>query len=170
LKYLFGGGQVSGITRFWSGTPINVYMSGSDTYNGNPGNFVGLARPDRASGSAYLSQGHNVHWSNPAALTAPAVGTVGNVRRNAFRGPGINNWDMSLFKNINFSESRYVQLRLETFNTFNHTQPASVNTTFTGPGEGQPVDGHSTNQGAQSGNISGYRNPRNVQFCLKFYF
>jgi carboxypeptidase family protein len=170
LKYLLGGWQVSGITRFWSGTPINVYMSGSDTYNGNPGNFIGLARPDRGSGSAYLSQSDNVHWLNPAAFVAPAVGTVGNIRRNAFRGPGINNWDISLFKNINFSESRYIQLRLETFNTFNHTQPALVNTTFTAPGEGQPVDGHATSQGANSGNISGYRNPRNVQLGIKLYF
>jgi hypothetical protein len=111
-----------------------------------------------------------VHWLNPAAFVAPTVGTVGNIRRNAFRGPGINNWDVSLFKNINFSESRYLQLRLETFNTFNHVQPSPVNTTFTAPGEGQPVDGHSTNQGANSGNINGYRDPRNVQLEIKLYF
>ncbi|HST10529.1 MAG TPA: hypothetical protein VLL05_09125, partial [Terriglobales bacterium] len=169
-KYLLGGWQVSGITRFWSGTPLNVYMAGGDTYNGNAGNFVGLVRPDRAGGSAYLSHGNNVNWLNPAAFVAPAVGTIGNIRRNAFRGPGINNWDISLFKNINFTESRYIQLRLESFNTFNHTQPASVNTTFTAPGEGQPVDDHGTSQGANSGNINGYRNPRNVQLGIKLYF
>ncbi len=170
MKYVLGGWQISGITRFWSGTPLNVYMSGSDTYNGNPGNFVGLARPDRGSGSAYLSHGNHVLWLDPAAFVAPAVGTVGDIRRNAFRGPGINNWDMSLFKNINFTERTYLQLRLESFNTFNHVQPASVNTTFTAPGEGQPVDGHATPQGANSGNVNGYRNPRNVQLGIKLYF
>ena len=41
---------------------------------------------------------------------------------NALRGPGIHTWDMSVFKKINFTERTYVQLRLEAFNVFNHTQ------------------------------------------------
>jgi hypothetical protein len=36
--------------------------------------------------------------------------------------PGINNWDIGLFKNIAFTERTKFQLRLETFNTFNHPQ------------------------------------------------
>lgn len=174
MKYLLGGWQVSGFTRFWSGTPINVYMSGGDTYNGNAGNFVGLVRPDRGTGSVYLDHGNRLNWLNPDAFVAPASGTVGNIRRNAFRGPGINNWDMSVFKNIHFTESTYVQLRVETFNTFNHTQPASLNATFTAPAAGDVVDdhnqNHNNNQGINSGNINGYRNPRQIQLGIKFYF
>ena len=166
MRYLLGGWQVSGITRFWSGTPINVYMGGSD-YNGNPGNFIGLARPDFAGGSAYLSNSDKIHWLNPGAFVAPAVGTVGNVRRNTFRGPGINNWDISLFKNINFTERTYLQLRLESFNTFNHTQPAIINNNFTATGPGQPVE---LNNPSGAGNVGVYRNPRNVQLGIKFYF
>ncbi len=107
------------ITRFWSGTPINIYMGGCSEL------LYGKCRELRQPGSARSRnreplRGEEVHftWLNSAAFVAPPLGTVGDVRRNAFRGPGINNWDMSLFKNINFSESRYLQIRLETFNTF----------------------------------------------------
>ena len=134
-------------------------------YLGNAGNFVGLVRPDLAGGSVYLSHGDNVHWLNPAAFVAPPLGTVGTVRRNYFRGPGINNWDMSLFKNINFTESRYIQLRLESFNTFNHTQPAGINNAFGAANAGQP-----TTFTSNSGQINAYRNPRNVQLGIKLYF
>lgn len=45
------------------------------------------------------------------------------------RGPGLQNWDMSLFKNIALrSESRRLQLRLEAFNAFNHTEWGTFNT------------------------------------------
>ena len=171
MRYLLGGWQVSGITRFWSGTPINVYMGGSD-YNGNAGNFVGgsssgFARPDLSGGRVYLSKSDHVHWLNPGAFVSPAIGSIGDIRRNAFRGPGINNWDVSLFKNINFTERTYLQLRLESFNTFNHTQPATINSNFTATGPSQPVE---LNNPSGAGNISGYRNPRNVQLGIKFYF
>ena len=48
--------------------------------------------------------------------------SLGNVGRNTLRGPGINNWDVSLFKNTRINEKVNVQLRFETFNVFNHTQ------------------------------------------------
>jgi hypothetical protein len=168
LKYLLGGWQISGITRFWSGTPINIYMGGcSNCYTGNAGNFINNVRPNLAgSGSAYLSQSDHIHWLNPAAFVAPELGTVGNIRRNAFRGPGINNWDISVFKNINFTESRYIQLRLESFNTFNHVQPSGVNNAFgAASGAGDP-----TTATSNSGEINAYRDPRNVQLGIKLYF
>jgi hypothetical protein len=161
-----GGWQISGITRFWSGTPINTYLGGcSSCYVGNAGNFVNLVRPDLAGGSVYLSHSDHVHWLNPAAFVAPPLGTIGTVGRNAFRGPGINNWDMSLFKNINFTESRYLQLRLESFNTFNHVQPSGVNNAFGAASAGAP-----TTSTSNSGDINAYRNPRNVQLGIKLYF
>lgn len=50
---------------------------------------------------------------------------------NRLRGPGLQNWDMSLFKNIGLgNESRRLQLRLEAFNAFNHTEWGSFNNTI----------------------------------------
>jgi len=61
---------------------------------------------------------------DPSALVLPsAVGFQQPWPRNYLRNPGTQNWDMSIFKNIRFSESnssRYLQLRLEGFNVWNH--------------------------------------------------
>jgi len=55
------------------------------------------------------------HW-NP-------TGTFGNAGRNAFYGPGINNFNFALYKNVRLvGESKYIQLRFEFYNIFNHTQ------------------------------------------------
>lgn len=165
LSHVLGGWEVSGITRFWTGNPIDVL-----TGTGNPGNFVGVARPDLANAPVYLNRDDHLHWLNPAAFIGPGDGTVGNVKRYAFNGPGINNWDISLFKNFNFNENMRLQLRLETFNTFNHTQPAAVGNnnvvTFNPSGVGLPEN----NPNQSAGAISGYRDPRNVQLGAKFYF
>jgi hypothetical protein len=122
----------------------------------------------------YLSHGNRQSWFNPAAFAAPASnGDVGNIRRNAFRGPGINNWDMSLFKNIHFTERAYLQLRLETYNTFNHPQPNSLgpirnNQTvgFTAATAGAAASTFSNSQGY----ITGFRDARAIQLAGKFYF
>jgi hypothetical protein len=45
-------------------------------------------------------------------------------------GPGTNNWDLSLYRTMPFREGRIrAQLRLETYNTFNHTQFSAINST-----------------------------------------
>ena len=162
LKWVTDGWEVAGITKFWSGTPLDVKSN-----NANPGNFIGFGRPDLGSGSVYLDHSDNKSWLNPAVFIAPQPGTVGTIQRNSFRGPGVNNWDISLFKNFNFTESIRLQLRLETFNTFNHTQPATINTTFNSPSAGLPPS-HGTV--GSSGQITGYRDPRNVQLGVKLYF
>lgn len=172
MKYLANGWEVSGITRFWSGPPIDIFASAP---NLSPGNFVGVQRPDYNGGKVIIDNGDNIHWFDPNVFTAPANGTVGNLGRNKFRGPGINNWDISIYKTFEFTESVRLQLRLESFNTFNHTQPSAIggdhnaadNTVvnFLGPGQG-------VNAGSlgSAGNVTGYRDPRNVQLGIKLYF
>jgi hypothetical protein len=58
----------------------------------------------------------------------PAVGTLGNAAPNIFRGPGVENWDRSLIKNVTLYERLHFQFRAAAFNTFNHTQFTTVNT------------------------------------------
>jgi hypothetical protein len=170
LKYLLGGWEWGGLWKWWSGPPLDVRMNNGPggSYTGNAGNFVGMVRPDRVPGvNPYLGQ-NSLTWLNPAAFSAPAIGTVGNIGRNAFRGPGINNWDMSLFKNINFTERVYLQMRLETYNTFNHTQPNNVNVNFASTGPG--VVANLATGGSAPGVVNGYRDARNVQLGVKLYF
>jgi hypothetical protein len=166
MRLLAGGWEYGGIWKWWSGAPLDP------TISSNAGNFSALsnnnsARPDRGSGSPYLDSGNHINWLNPAYFLRPADGTVGNILRNAFTGPGINNWDMSLFKNFNFTESVRLQLRLETYNTFNHTQPAAINTGFSSNTIGQAPSASTV---GNSGQVTGYRDPRNVQLGLKLYF
>jgi hypothetical protein len=81
--------------------------------------------------------------------------TFGTLGRNALRGPGINNFDLSLMKRIPVTESKYFEFRAEFFNAFNHAQ-------FLNP----------DNEGFDStfGQISTDRGQRNIQFGLKFYY
>jgi hypothetical protein len=74
-----------------------------------------------------LAQGNPGNWFNQGAFTIPALGTIGNANRNPLYGPGLNFWDMALEKDVYLTESKYIQLRLETFNTFNHAQFAAPN-------------------------------------------
>ena len=85
--------------------------------------------------------------------------TFGNLSRNALRGPGINNWDISILKDIQFTESRYLEFRSEFFNAFNHVQFYSPTL------QDGTIGGDSL-----FGQISSDRGPRVIQFALKLYF
>ena len=81
------------------------------------------------------------------------------MRRNALRGPGINNWDFSVQKDFKFGEGRAVEFRSEFFNAFNHVQfysPTYQNGAIGGDG--------------QFGQVTSDRGPRVIQFALKVYF
>jgi hypothetical protein len=63
------------------------------------------------------------------------VGTIGNASRNYFHGPGINNYNLSFYTNTIITERLNLQLRLDAFNIFNHTQfagPAQAGTAAAG--------------------------------------
>ena len=95
------------------------------------------------------------------------------------RGPGLNNWDMSLFKKFRYSEDsqRFIQLRFEAYNVFNHTnwntmnQVAQFNATT-----GQLVNAASPTNPAGFGALAAVRatgmtgSPRIIQVAAKFNF
>src|SRR5262249_24907363 len=62
-------------------------------------------------------------------LAGTPQGTTGNAPSRNFRGPGINNWDMSLFKNIRLPGERFkLQFRADVYDVFNHTNFTGVDT------------------------------------------
>jgi hypothetical protein len=70
----------------------------------------------------------NDRWFNTAAFRAVTqTGRIGTSPVNVVRGPGVNNFDLSLFKNIRFSESARFQFGIEAYNIFNHPQFDAVN-------------------------------------------
>ena len=66
----------------------------------------------------------SAEWFNTAAFANPAVGGWGNAGHNSLRGPGRDNWNLSLFKSFVLNEARgsRFELRAESFNTWNHTE------------------------------------------------
>jgi len=102
------------------------------------------------------------HWFNTAAFARPAQGGRGNAGSVVARGPGINVWNMSLFKNVKIGRAK-AQVRMEAYNVFNHTQFSTVNTTPQYDAQGNQVSG-------AFGQVTGARDPRIMQFALRFTF
>lgn len=158
-KHVLGGWQLAGIYRYWTGTPFTV---GS---NGNPGTLGGGVRADYIGGELYTKT--REEWFNPLAFARPVEGTLGNTGKNIIRGPVTNQWDISLYKNTRITERVNVQLRAESFNTFNHTQFASFNTGISVPNPGTAVTQATR---GQTGVVTDTRDPRNIQLALKLLF
>ncbi len=158
VKTVIGGWQLSGIVNVMSGAPLNMTSGGSTSVCNVVPNCIN--RPDLA---ASISYPHTVtQWFNPADFTAPAQGTWGDAPHGAVRGPGRQNWNLSLFKNFVISESRgsAFQFRADAFNVFNHTQ-------FRGDMNG----GISTNvQNSNFGQVTSAFDPRVFQLGAKLMF
>lgn len=165
-----------GVTTFQHGFPVAVWntnftdlVSGGGYYNN--GFYAPLQRVNVTGAPLGIRDPRNYsigglpnYWFNPAAFTSPAPGTgVGDANRNPLYGPGINNWDMALEKNVYITEakSRYFQLRFETFNTFNHAQFAAPENIFGTANFGRIL-------GVQQGSTNGAG--RVAQLGAKFYF
>lgn len=144
---LIGGWQVNGITAFQSGRPYNLSITGAT---------VGLAnRPDVAPGGTVQRLKTAARWFDTSAFRLPAFGMYGNAGRNLIRGPGINKWDISLFKNFRITERVQTQFRWETFNAFNNANFEGVSMAL---GTGN------------FGQVTTARDPRTMQFGLKLEF
>ena len=127
----------------------------------------GGQRANYLGGQIYPDTQTRFNFFNPLVFGRPAQGTLGNVGRNALTGPGIANWDISMYKTTHITERVTAQLRVETFNTFNHTQFASVNGGISVPNPNSPVTASS--QGG-TGQVSNTRDPRSIQLGLKILF
>ncbi len=170
---ILGGWELSGIVNIQTGQSITVTQSLDpfDPGTGNPnapgaGNRgLGFLQGDAtnlANQSGDVNGPKTINeWFNTAAFSQ-SVGTFGNSRPGAVMGPGFQRWDTSLFKNIHFGERVNFQLRLETFNTFNHGSPSQI---CNDGGAGSCVVGNPA-----FGLVTAYHIPREVQIGGKFTF
>jgi hypothetical protein len=140
---IVNGWQVSSLWNFHSGFPsdevrLNLNLIG-DPYAGISHSF------SAANGGE--------QWWNPAAFAQPAAGTIGNLARNKFYGPGYGSVDFSVIKNIPVTERIKIQLRAEMFNLLNRINLSS------GPGSvgsscGTSVPGAPCNTSAGFGKVT----------------
>lgn len=189
-KGVFGGWQISGITSFFTGTPVDFGcgVAGFSTGIGtgvrcNPIGPVKIAKGTLIDPTF----GPMVSWVNPATFTQPLQdqhladnepGMFGYMGRNPLTGPGRNNWDLALHKEFPLpwfrSEHSTLQLRFETFNSFNHPQWNSINVGCNGSpnADGSAAFGRTCGGALNPGNgeVSSAWNPRNIQLGMKFIF
>jgi len=157
------GWEFSGIARFSAGLPVTLVNYGDNSLLGaepNGINNYGVDEPDVAAGSLNLNRNprNGRPYFNTALFSQNALGTPGDASRRYFHGPGMQNFDMALLKNLRVTEAKSLQFRLEAFNVFNHAQ-------FFGP---QAVDG---NIGSETfGQAVSSAAPRLVQVGVKLTF
>jgi hypothetical protein len=174
-RHLLGGFSLTGIFNARTGNPFTVFDCTTGVAGtchrfipGGPLQFNGPGNPAATAGVAnsfdYINLPTSVLFTNPLAGNG-AVGPfpAEMTRRNAFRGPGYWNADMGLYKRVKFTEKYSLQLRLEAFNVFNHSNLFVVNAN---------LDASGTNTiTAQRGVFpSGNLERRNVQLAAKFIF
>jgi hypothetical protein len=156
-----GGWQVAGISQFWSGPPVSRIVTGN-TNGGRRGIRVNQVSDPFANIPADVPGG--VYWFNPAAFAPPSDGTYGSTGRAIFRLPGVNQWDITLSKNWYPSKRTRLQFRADFINALNHTQldPALIQNSCNSTTTTTCVVSGNT-----FGQITGARNPREIQLGLK---
>jgi hypothetical protein len=157
------GWALSGIIRYSTGFPVTLYNYGDNSLLGTEPNGVnnfGVDEPQYTPGPLALN--HNPRnaapYFNTSLFSLQPLGEPGNAKRRFFYGPGIDNYDMALLKNVALTESKSLQFRFEAFNVFNHAQfygPASVNGNVNSSSFGEVVSAAA---------------PRLMQAAVKFIF
>jgi Carboxypeptidase regulatory-like domain len=157
-KRLTQGWNITGISRFSTGFPINIQQSRGDVSLVGDGYWS--YQPDLVGRVATQDprkpgpNGANTYFL-PDAFASAALGTFGTANRRFFHGPGILNTDFGLSKRVPITESMAVEFRGEFFNIFNHTQ-------FSQP------DGDFSSE--LFGVVTNARAPRIGQVSAKFYW
>jgi hypothetical protein len=192
-KQVVDGWELAGVTSISSGNPteLTLSISGQDAGlrllgTSNAGDLSGQSPRFFVTGSA-----QNGSTINPSAFSVPGIGDIGPYSRYYLRNPWIDNQDLSLYKNFKFGGDgrRYLQLRLEAFNAFNHPQFSGYNlTTNITNAAGQTGNSIFSNYtgltvtnnlrpagstkvlGTYFGEYSGANPMRVVELAAKFYF
>jgi len=163
VKQVLHGWQVSGITTFQSGAPVSVGYSFV-----NPVDTTGTASQGArvvVTGNPALpkSEQRFDRFFRTDVFAPPAVGTIGNAAKSQFRGPGINNWDVTVLKNFDMWERVKPQFRCEFYNAFNHTQFSAVDAAARFDAQGRQIN-------MRMGEFTAARNARLIQMALRVRF
>jgi hypothetical protein len=173
------GWQLVGVTRFNSGAPLNIgvlgtggFSNGLDITGGGDGWRPVMSKsPVLPTGERTVERWFDQSVFSPPALVAPKdlagvmqILALGNTPKGFARGPGINNWNISLYKTVKITEKVNFSLRAETYNTFNHTQFSTVNTSP----QWNPATG--VYSSSQFGQVTAARDPRIIQVAARVNF
>jgi len=169
---VFEGWELTGIASFQTGLPYDIFGP-LDTLHTNFADRATVVNPSvlkvtpatgKINSGGGVFTGENVAAFNPDDGSIPIPwGIPANVVRNNWYGPGVNNWNIGLSKNMSLTERFKLQMRLETYNTFNRVQ-------FVKPGDGvgnPSTEGYSFGQVGQNDGTTG---ARQLQIAAKLTF
>ena len=151
-EHVIGGWQLNGIVQMQTGFPFTAVDSLTDIrYLTN--------RPNQTCDPNATAPHTTAEWFDVSCFTRRPVATtgtgVGSETRNAIRGPGFAQTDLSLFKNVSIRANDRIQIRIEAFNVFNQVR------------FGQP---NATIGSATFGQITSAADGRVVQLGIKYIF
>lgn len=186
LRHVLGGWSLNGIATLQSGTPFNIFDSGAATLQ-DPEGQNGLYKATYIGGQvltsgsardrinqyvnlgAFLPGGRCVNRQNQIVSCDDPdaqASAIGNLGRNAFRGPFQTNWDTSLVKLVRFTEATSLEFRAEFFNVLNHAAFQSPQAAGGALGNYGLVDVSA----GDSSILATANRPRTIQFGLKLNF
>jgi hypothetical protein len=156
---ILAGWELAGITRFSTGVPVWLFQTGDRSFCGCEGNGNGAVDLPNYSGQPIRffnpRTSPGFQYFSTDVFSSEPLGVPGNANRRFFHGPGLNNWDLSLFKNTHVTERVSLDIRAEFFNAFNHAQFNNPVGNFTASNFGQ---------------ITTARSPRIGQVAVKIHF
>ena len=174
LNLALTGWEISAIVQLAQGQPFDIsYAGGSSNSLYCSIDVSFYACPDVPNQTAPLkltnalrtrnAKGYVQYFTNAGFAPEP-IGQFGNIHRNPYHGPGINDTDMSIAKNFKIGSDgkRSVQIRMQSTNVFNHTQFASPSSTF--------ADSTPTSTTTTFGQITSAAAARQTQLAAKIYF
>lgn len=175
LNEALGKWHVSGTTALQTGFPVSI--SEANTFrNGWCDAFTYYGCADNPNTSSFQihkmnPRGSSAHqYFDTSTFSPEPLGTFGNVGRNFFNGPGYNYTDLQIYKDFALAKDNkvYIQLRLESYNVFNHTNFAEPDGNYGDSTFGQI---HSVIQPGVFGASAGDPQPgRATQLAGKIYF
>lgn len=154
VRGVLGSWELTGLISAQTGFPFTV-MAGQDQSQTAIGQDRAVVLGAPYGTGACGSKAPCVDYLNRSSFALPAIGTFGNVGKDALVGPGSFTWDMGIFKNFPFRDRYRVQFRAEFFNSLNHAN-------FANPSS-------AVNAGA-FGSITSAADPRIGQLAVKFLF
>ncbi|HTV56765.1 MAG TPA: carboxypeptidase regulatory-like domain-containing protein [Terriglobia bacterium] len=158
-KRLTQGWTLTGITRFATGLPVTITEPDDNSLYGVCSNGPGgcVDTPDFTPGPILSNTNprSGKEYFNTSLFSEEPLGSLGNSNKRFFHGPGINDFDMALLKDVRLSERFRLEFRGEFFNIFNHAQFMNPNGNF---------------NSSTFGYVTGANAPRIAQLAVKLLF
>jgi hypothetical protein len=167
-KAIGKGWALSTVFTAIGGRPFTPLVGGSRDFSGQGLNGNAIRAQWDGTPIQYNPRDPDHYIGNPEVFSIPAVGTVGNARRNMLRGPGLAQWDATVIKNTNLTEKLTVQFRWEVYNVLNRANFGVLPLNSLTAGGFGTVD--KTPDVAVGNPVIAQGGPRSMNFAIKFIF